>query len=96
MTIEDSAKDYLGKLREGKEIYWDYIPRLVSGRVITRDQALSALKEGLEILIPEYEGLYKKKNPDSEAFWYLRLKEAKDARDNIKAGKFVEYRGHGL
>ena len=90
MTIDTFAQNTLRELRDKKEINWDYVPRLVEDGKITKEDAMSSLRQCLNTVIPDYRRMAQ--TGDSR-YWGQRLTEAETALTAIDKNKTVKYRG---
>ena len=91
MTINNLEQRMLRELAEGKEINWDYMLNMVKEGRVTREDAITALRQGLsEVIIPEYRRMAK---TGDSYYWGQRLTEAETALEAINKGQTVKYRG---
>lgn len=90
MSIDTFAQRMLTELSGGKEINWDYMPRMVHTGMIRREAAVNSLKSCLERVIPNYE---KMQTMAGATYWRERVIEAGTALTSIKTSQPVKYRG---
>src|SRR3989344_4489406 len=92
-------RNLLERLSKGEDCVWVFIPDKVSEGKITRDEALTSLKTGLEIAISKYEEAQRNMTYESSVGKIHeelseRLKEAKRALESINNGcNDIIYRG---
>ncbi len=104
MPTREYALLKLQELAAGNDVVWGHVPSYVESGSITRNEALTYLKQLLGKQIPVYRsaitmGLsppYLFGISPATSYWASRLAEAEQAVQAIDQGKSVKYRGISL